>query len=103
MSYVDILDEIGPVQPKKPSNRGRKPMKSTILTSPENVATLQEKRDKTPAKKTPAKRTIKKTPTLPTPASKRAKTKGLLAGSSPSSASEDDGFCIICLKKLPEK
>lgn len=48
-SYVSMLDEIGPVQlgaAKKKSNRGRKPGKSTILTSPENMAELKEKQHK---------------------------------------------------------
>jgi len=45
-SYSSILDEIGPLQaaiPKKPSNRGRKAMESSELTSPESIAFLQEK------------------------------------------------------------
>lgn len=44
--YVALLDDIGPVQnaPKKQkSNRGPKPGKTTILTSPENVTMLKEK------------------------------------------------------------
>lgn len=45
-NLVSILDDIGPVQkatPKPKSNRGPKPGKTTILTSPENVAALKEK------------------------------------------------------------
>lgn len=48
-NYVQILDEIGPVQnapQRKKSNRGPKPGKTTILTSPENVTQLREKQQK---------------------------------------------------------
>lgn len=48
-SYVSILDDIGPVQnaiPKPKSNRSPKPGKTTILTSPENVAAIKEKLQK---------------------------------------------------------
>lgn len=44
--YVSLLDEIGPVQnaaPRKKSNRGPKPGKTTILTSPKNVNALKER------------------------------------------------------------
>lgn len=56
-SILSLLSEIGPVKkstPKKPSNRGPKPGTSTILTSPENVTALLEKkkqRDAIQAKK----------------------------------------------------
>lgn len=47
-SFSSILDEIGPLQasstPKKRSNRGRKPMQSAELTSPENLASMKEKK-----------------------------------------------------------
>lgn len=45
-SCSSILDDIGPVQastPRKQSNRGRKPMQSAELTSPENIANLKQK------------------------------------------------------------
>lgn len=44
-----ILSSIGPLQtstPAKKSNRGRKSMKSCILTSPENISELKEKQIK---------------------------------------------------------
>lgn len=42
-SLSSVLTDIGPLQkgePKKKSNRGRKPMKSSVLTTPENIASL---------------------------------------------------------------
>lgn len=48
-SRLSLLDEIGPVRgtlPKKRSNRGRKPMQTSVLTSPESVVVLREKADK---------------------------------------------------------
>lgn len=42
------LSKMGPVQPgeiRKKSNRGRRAMQSTVLTSPESIAKLQEKSD----------------------------------------------------------
>lgn len=56
-SLSSILSDIGPLkasQPRKKSNRGRKPMQSAILTSPENMSKLKEtraKRDAAKAKK----------------------------------------------------
>ncbi|XP_053951237.1 uncharacterized protein LOC128858766 [Anastrepha ludens] len=113
-SSSSILDEIGPLQaaaPKKPSNRGRKPMQSAELTSPENQAVLKEKaaakaakgaKKPTPQKPTPKKATTKRaTPdntkrATPSRAAKRVKP------TSPPSDEETD-FCIICLKLLPLK
>ena len=43
---VSILNSIGPLQgatPRKPSNRGRKGMKSAVLTSPEVLLDLKKK------------------------------------------------------------
>lgn len=56
-SSSSVLDEIGPLQaatPKKPSNRGRKPMSSTEQTSPDIIAALKEKK----ARATPKKATL---------------------------------------------
>ncbi|XP_043467023.1 uncharacterized protein LOC122501547 [Leptopilina heterotoma] len=47
-SLRDVLKSVGPLKlgtPAKKSNRGRKPMKSTILTSLENVSTTRAKHD----------------------------------------------------------
>ncbi|XP_018395735.1 PREDICTED: uncharacterized protein LOC108774189 [Cyphomyrmex costatus] len=109
---ASILDEIGPLQaatPKKPSNRGRKAMKSCELTSPENIAVLKEKAAKKAAEaaKKEATATRKKrattAPKKTTQPVKRFKTQ-----ISPRSADEDDDdddadFCILCLKLLPKK
>ena len=65
------MDEIGPLQaanPIKPSNRGRKPMQSSVLTSPESITALKVKKATTTPKAT------KKKATSPAkPPSKRAK------------------------------
>lgn len=48
-SLSSLLSEIGPMQaatPAKKSNRGRKPMRSTILTSPSNIDALKTARAK---------------------------------------------------------
>lgn len=48
-SLSNTLNEVGPLKastPKPPSNRGRKAMKSTVLTSPENIAAIKEKQAK---------------------------------------------------------
>ncbi|KYM95850.1 hypothetical protein ALC62_13501 [Cyphomyrmex costatus] len=105
LSSLSFLEEIGPLQaatPKKPSNRGRKPMQSAIITSPECIASFNEKATKTAAKqltKQAAKRgrkATKRTKATPSkPSAKRIKAKE-------SSPSDDDmDFCIICLDLLP--
>lgn len=95
-----LVDELGPLQaasPKKSSNRGRKPMASTILTSPETVATLHEKAAKKRAAPTPIKKAKRKaTP----PAKKSAKRK---KQTKKDSDEEDLDFCLICLDLLPPK
>lgn len=62
-SPSSVLDVIGLLQaatPKKPSNRGREPMQSSVLTSPENIAVLKEnKATKKTATTTSPKKTIK--------------------------------------------
>ncbi|XP_053949365.1 histone H1.4-like [Anastrepha ludens] len=102
-SSSSILDEIGPLQaaaPKRPSSRGRKPMQSAELASPENRAVLKEKaaakgaKKPTPQKPKPKKATTKRA--TPSRAAKRVKP------TSPPSDEETD-FCIICPKLLPQK
>ncbi|XP_018407563.1 PREDICTED: uncharacterized protein LOC108783490 [Cyphomyrmex costatus] len=105
LSSLSLLEEIGPLQaatPKKPSNRGRKPMQSAVITSPECIASLNEKATKTAAKqltkqavKRGRKATKRTKATLSKPSAKRIKAKE-------SSPSDDDvDFCIICLDLLP--
>lgn len=118
MSCLSLLEEIGPVQaatPKKPSNRGRKPMQSAVLTSPECIASLKEKAAKRaaklPAKQafvSPSKERGRKV-TLAKPSTKRTKAtpskpsaKRTKAKESPPS-DDDVDFCLICLDLLPRK
>ena len=74
-----LLDELGPLQaasPKKSSNRGRKPIASTILTSPETVATLHKKAAKKRNAPTPIKKAKRKaTPTVKKSAKRKKQTK----------------------------
>lgn len=74
-SFAAVLSDIGPLQavtPKKPSNRGRKPMQSSILTSPENIAALEEKKRVQSPKKDASKKATSKKSTSKKTASKRA-------------------------------
>lgn len=124
-SSLSILDVVGPlhgVTPKKPSNRGRKPMSSSVLTSPEVLTTLKKKAEEravkkaaktakdlarlgklvkelstTPAK-TPAKRGGTSMPAKRAKPSKRSKEQ-----KSSDEEDEDEDFCIICMKTLPKK
>ena len=44
-----VLSKIGPVRPAMPQKKsvqGHRPMKSAVLTSPENIADLKEKQQK---------------------------------------------------------
>lgn len=93
-----LLNEIGPLQaaaPRKLSNRGRKPMKSAILTSPETVAALHEKAAKKLFAPTPIKKAKRKTTAPAKPSAKCKK---------PNFSDEEDlDFCLICLDLLPPK
>lgn len=115
-SSMSILDDIGPLRPTTPkpprSKRGRPPMKSSVLTSPDNRDELREKRAKRDAaeerklnrqqKKTPTKKTpTKKTPAKKTPAKKS--TPQARARYTRSKSPEDQDFCIICMQYLPPK
>ena len=61
--------------PTKKSNRGRKPMKSTVLNSLENRMELKKKNQKQPLKSTQTAKLL----------------------------NEDKEFCTICLKAIPKK
>lgn len=109
-SLSSLVAAIGPLKattPKPPSNRGRKPMKSAVLTSPEFLSELKEKRqnrDEAQKKKEgkaskPAAQTSKRAATTvaaKTPAKRCKKTQSTL-----NSSEEDIDFCIICLDALP--
>lgn len=111
-SHLSLLDDIGPMQgitPKKPSNRGRKPMQTTVLTSPDSVVVLRDKAKKSAdraakrASESPKKKRGRppKRQTTPAVKTKRVKTK-----SSSSSSSEDDAdfaICLLCKNNLPKK
>lgn len=59
LSLSSVLSSIGPMQtatPVKKSNRGRRAMSSTILTSPESMSALREKQQKRVSLKAPNKR-----------------------------------------------
>lgn len=125
-SSLSILDEVGPLQgstPKKPSNRGRKPMSSSVLTSPEVLTTLKkkakERAEKKAAKaakdltrlsklvkqlsaKSPVKRGSTSTPAKPPAKRGRPSTRSKKQKSS-EEEDEDEDFCIICEKTLPKK
>lgn len=128
-AYVSMLDTIGPVQKgvtKPKSNRGPKPGKTTILTSPENMASLKEKqlKRKSAAEKKEANKEAKKqkdaqkkmkpakpsTLQTPTTTKKSSKAKSSTSKPSPakksatkckkkrtsSSSDEDEPECCIC-------
>lgn len=100
-SMSSVLDEVGPLQSstsKTPrSKRGRPSMKSTILTSPENMSNLKEKRAKRDAaEKKKADKKTKDKATKKTPPAKRAKKKKSLS-------SDEDDFCLICFLQITER
>jgi len=91
----DALKSAGPLKlstPAKKSNRGRKPMKSVVLTSPENVSDQRAKATKnTPAAKKKKGRGKSKTPQKKIPSPNET------------DAEEDIDFCIICMKNMPKE
>ena len=102
-SCLSILEELGPLKaatPKKPSNRGRKAMKSTVLTSPESIVVLKEKAAQRAAKLAPPQASsspsTKRTKvTRSKPSAKRAKAQV------PPPADDDCNVCLICLNIMP--
>lgn len=97
-SLCSLLSEIGPLQkgsPKKKSNRGRKAMRSTVLTSADHIAALKDKQTASKKRNQPTKSATK-----PKPA-KRGKKKS--SSSSPTESSDEEEFCTICLNKMPKK
>lgn len=112
-----VLSSIGPLQASTPqikSNRGRKSMKSTVLTSPENVVKAKDKAKKKLLAKEKAttnkeKKLLKrKQPTQKEsrpkkPAGKRCKKKSSSSEEDDDNEEEDVDFCIICMKNIPRK
>lgn len=89
-SWRSAIESVGPLRYKGPrpkSNRGPKPMKTAVLTSPEQASILRERAKK--RKENEEKKGSKK-------AKPSAKSKPNVSSSS--SPSETD-FCIICLKQ----
>ena len=94
------LKEVTPIKrvtPAKKSNRGRKPMKSTILTSSENVVNLRQKAEEKRAKEA-KKNQIEKEKTIKLPAAKRSR-RTFSAPPQMESDSEEEIFCTRKEKK----
>lgn len=91
-SLNESLNEVGPLRyglQKKKSNRGRKPMHTSILTSADTRMTLNAS-----AEKSAQNKRKKQTASKQNPPKKRRR--------SSSSPSESD-FCTICLGPMPKK
>lgn len=118
--YSSLISSIGPLQivkPRKKSNRGPKPKKTTILTSPENLINLkqqQQKRETARVKKELAverkKSAVKNKVAVATrkeanQRKKTAKNAAALSNRKKNASSDQDGrkICLVCLKKLPSK
>ncbi|XP_022214882.2 uncharacterized protein LOC111069223 [Drosophila obscura] len=114
-SCLSLSEEIDPLRaatPKKSSNRGRKPMQSSLLTFPECIASMKEKsamKDSklsdmqasvSPQKKRGRKATLAKPSTKLT---KETLTKPLAKRTKALSSDDDKEFCLICLHLLPRK
>lgn len=118
------LKEVSPLKPeqtvKKSTGRGRKPMKSTVLTSDENVKIAHEKADdkkkkaeekekKAEKKKQKAEEKEKKAEKKKQkgdegpPAKRSRRTKSVPAALVERSSDEDVDFCIICMGNMPKK
>lgn len=103
-SISHALQEVGPtkrVTPAKKSNRGRKPMKTTILTSPENVAIIKDKAEMKRAKD--SKKEQKKMDKTLKPLTAKRSRRTLLPALESGSDSEEEEFCIICKGPMPKK
>lgn len=100
-----ILSSIGPVQaatPVKKSNRGRRAMKSAILTSSDNRQQLREKQAKRDASKTPKKGSVSNTTkSNPKTPAKRGRPPKKARKQLSSDENDDEDFCIICLETMP--
>lgn len=94
-SQADALVRVGPLkmgEPKKKSNRGRKPMKTAILTSPEVLDNLREEA------KLKEKAAKKQGPPPKKRRTSRTKNQKLS-----SDEEKDLDFCIICYEDMPAK
>lgn len=102
-----ILQEVGPLKhsaPIKKSNRGRKSMGSTILTSEVNVANLRRKSDEKKAKDSQNKENQKNKAAKALPSKRgRPRKSSVVMTIQNMSDSEDEDFCIICKGVMPKK
>lgn len=78
-----------------------KPMKSTILTSPENVQIVHDKADKKRKSLEKKEQNIENG----SPSKRTRRTKTVLATKTPSGSSDEENvnFCIICICNMPKK
>lgn len=100
----DALKSVGPLKlgtPVPKSNRGRKPMQSAVLTSPEVVADLRDKAEKKRQRLSKAR---------DVPAAKKQKSRGKsktpqkkMPSPTDIDMENDIDFCIICKKNMPKK
>lgn len=123
-SLASILSEVGPLKPPTPKpvskKRGRQPMKSAVLTSPENLADLRAKKAKRDAaaqkkaeKAANASKGQKKTATKSKAKAKTGTSASALQASNTKSlpkrtrqrtySSEDEDFCIVCMQTMPKR
>lgn len=108
VSLRRALEEVSPLQhktPTKKSNRGRKPMKTTILTSAENVEIVRKKADEKRAKQ--ARIDEKKAKKAGGPPAKRSRrlfsVPAKFVDQISEEESEEEEFCIICKGSMPKK
>lgn len=109
-SLASTLDEIGPVQrvePRKKSNRGPKPKKSALLTSAEYRDDIRKKtqqaairKEKRKAGSSRGRSGGRRGSGRPKDAPKKRQKKQV---SSNSESTEEEDFCIICMKPMPAK
>lgn len=119
-SLASILSDVGPLKPATPKppskKRGRQPMKSAVLTSPENLAELRAKKVKRDAAAQKKAEKAANTSKGQKKAAKSVKTgtsaSGLQASKTKSPpkrtrqrtySSEDEDFCIVCMQMMPKK
>lgn len=102
----EALKAVGPLKPGKPttkSNRGRKPMTTSILTSPGNVASLRQKADtkRDKLKKQQQRKDAKET--LPAPQKRKARKPSTASKKKQRAEEEEESVnpCIVCNGALP--
>lgn len=107
-SLASVVSSIGPLTaatPQKKSNRGPKPQKTTVLSSPENVAVLKERRKKRAAAKEKKEASAEKKNRKVSPKKAPKRTPAIRTNEKKVSSSSDESGddCMICSKKMPER